>query len=231
MRHMNNITNILLLGNASVQRMTLDPLFKAAGQRVVLAMDAASLSAELAQNCPHIVMVDIDLLDREPLHAIQTLRRDHPALGIIIYTADQNDVVEGLKAGADCVYAGPLNADVMMVLFNALERRLGNVLLDAQWLIQKTERMLVAPDGTAVTLSARDFCVLHALMHAPGRTVTRRQIIVALNENFLAFDQRRLDTQIRRLRVLSVTHLGCKLPLNTVHGVGYVFSAPALLAH
>ena len=57
-----------------------------------------------------------------------------------------------------------------------------------------------SPRLAPVALSHQDLLVLHCLMGKAGASVSRRQIVQALGGDYLVYDQRRLDTQMRRLR-------------------------------
>ena len=54
-------------------------------------------------------------------------------------------------------------------------------------------------------------------------------LIVALGEDPLEFDQRRLDKEMSRLRQKVQAETGLELPVQTVDGIGYVFTAEAAL--
>jgi DNA-binding response OmpR family regulator len=60
-------------------------------------------------------------------------------------------------------------------------------------------------------------------MTEPRRVVTRREIIQALGHDFLDYDQRRLDSQMRRLRRKVEQECGLELPVSTLRSVGYRF--------
>ena len=83
------------------------------------------------------------------------------------------------------------------------------------------------PGGDAIALSQQDVTVLHVLMAEPERIVSRQQIVQSLGEDFLAYDQRRLDTQISRLRRKAEQATGTTLPINTARNAGYRFYADA----
>lgn len=92
---------------------------------------------------------------------------------------------------------------------------------DAQkWKLHGAPPRLVPPGSAAVPLSAQDYTVLLALARG-GDCVHRRTIVQALGEDFLQYDQRRLDTQMRRLRRKVEQACGLQLPVATVRGVGY----------
>jgi DNA-binding response OmpR family regulator len=91
-------------------------------------------------------------------------------------------------------------------------------------------RSLRPPGGPDISLSEQDLTVLHELMRNAGNIVSRRQIIEALDEDFFSYDQRRLDTQMRRLRRKVEESCGLTLPINTARNVGYRFHAKALIS-
>lgn len=94
----------------------------------------------------------------------------------------------------------------------------------ACWQLSASPRRLVSPQGISIALSGQDHIVLLTLMSG-GDCVTRRTIVEALGEDFLEYDQRRLDTQMRRLRRKVKEACGQALPVNTLHAMGYCFYA------
>jgi DNA-binding response OmpR family regulator len=64
-------------------------------------------------------------------------------------------------------------------------------------------------------------------MSQPGENISRRQIIEALGFDYLDYDQRRLDTQMRRLRRRVEDVSGQTLPVKTLRNSGYCFYQPA----
>jgi DNA-binding response OmpR family regulator len=90
----------------------------------------------------------------------------------------------------------------------------------AAWKLHAAPPRLVPPGLSAVPLSAQDYTVLLALARG-GECVHRRAIVRALGEDYLQYDQRRLDTQMRRLRRKVEQASGLQLPVATVRGVGY----------
>jgi PAS domain S-box-containing protein len=91
------------------------------------------------------------------------------------------------------------------------------------WRLCGSPPRLVAPGLSAVPLSAQDHVVLLALGKGAGGVVRRQAIVEALGEDYLQYDQRRLDTQMRRLRRKVEQACGLQLPVATVRGVGYRF--------
>lgn len=90
------------------------------------------------------------------------------------------------------------------------------------WRLSASPRTLLVPDGVSIALSVQDHAVLLAMMREDG-VVARRKIIETLGEDYYAYDQRRLDTQIRRLRRKVEQACAHPLPVNTLSTIGFQF--------
>ncbi len=97
-----------------------------------------------------------------------------------------------------------------------------------RWHLLSAPRSLLAPDGTRIALSAQDHAVLLALM-SEERVVTRRAVVEALGESYMDYDQRRLDTQMRRLRKKVAQACAHTLPVSTLRSVGFQFCQRATI--
>jgi DNA-binding response OmpR family regulator len=226
------MARLILLENESAGREELAEFLQENGHLVAVANDAASFDRLLSLTSHHIVIVDFDGADGADGHGvdlIRSLRRADCAIGIIVYTASNQFYLEALNAGADQYHIKPMRREELLGTVNSLSRRLGCDQVNTMWVIDEMHRVLVAPNGISMTLSARDYSVLCSLIEQQGQLVTRRRIVMALDEDYLSYDQRRLDTQIRRIRSKAEISFGRKLPLNTVHGMGYIFAAPAVI--
>jgi len=98
-----------------------------------------------------------------------------------------------------------------------------------RWELEEEGWRLLPPGRAAVPLTARDFTILKSLLQVRGRILRRVDLIVALGEDPLEFDQRRLDKEMSRLRQKVQAETGLELPVQTVDGIGYVFTAEAAL--
>lgn len=103
-------------------------------------------------------------------------------------------------------------------------REQGQSLTEAapRWRLSASPPRLITPCATEIPLSAQDYTVMLALATG-GACVSREAIISALDEDFLHYDQRRLDTQMRRLRRKVEEMCARKLPVRTLRGVGFHF--------
>lgn len=88
------------------------------------------------------------------------------------------------------------------------------------WRLSANPPCLFPPGRGAIPLSAQDYAVLRALARG-GDCVTREAIVDVMRGDSCQDDQRRLDTQMRRLRRKVEEASGLKLPISTVRAVGY----------
>lgn len=91
-----------------------------------------------------------------------------------------------------------------------------------RWRLSASPPRLIPPGFPSIALSGQDYTVLLTLATG-GDCVSRRMIIFALGEDYIHYDQRRLDTQMRRLRRKVEEACGLQLPVTTLRGIGYRF--------
>jgi DNA-binding response OmpR family regulator len=137
--------------------------------------------------------------------------------------------VHGLRLGADYYLTKPVNLVELTATIDSLFSRMNRFSdnsskISSLWLLEPALRQLVAPDGQSVRLTASELGFLSAVMQQAGKLVTRPAIIEAMGENPADYDLCRMDTLVRRLR-LKIKERLAPLPLETVHGQGYIFTA------
>ncbi|WP_460483263.1 response regulator transcription factor [Comamonas humi] len=179
-----------------------------------------------------LAIIDIGLPDGDGLQLIQRLRSHGQHLGIVVFSARSTsaDRVRGLAAGADHYLGKGCDLDELEATLAALARRLGLQQRQPQWRLELGPRRLLAPGAPPVPLSQQDLQVLQCLMREAGAQVSRRRIVEALGADYLDYDQRRLDTQMRRLRRKVLEASGQELPVKTLRNTGYSFYLPATIA-
>lgn len=92
----------------------------------------------------------------------------------------------------------------------------------SRWRLSGSPPCLIPPDSAPILLSRQDYVVLATLV-SKREAVSRKEIVEALGQDYLDYDQRRLDTQMRRLRRKVEEACGLRLPIATLRGVGYRF--------
>ena len=187
---------------------------------------AAQLHEHLRAHPVDIVVLDVGLPDGDGFAIAGDIRAARPDLGIVMLTgrSETPDRVRGLSQGADAYLSKPVEMDLLAATLHSLARRLLSLPRSAprRWHLDSNGWCLVSPAGGNAALTRTERRVIDRLLQSPGEIVTRDQLIGALTSNVFDFDPHRLDSLIYRLRRKVPDACGEALPLNAVHGEGYV---------
>ncbi len=219
------MASLIFLEDEPVLREELTEFLENAGHRITVAGSIADFRVHYRPDQHRIAIIDLSLPDGDGLELIDHLRNAGHQLGIIVLTARSTtaDKVAGLGCGADHYLPKTADLPELAATVAALARRLG-VEAVPRWVLQKAPRQLVPPGHAPIPLSGQDFAVLHCLAIG-GDCVTREAIVKALGADYLTYDQRRLDTQMRRLRRKLEEACELALPITTLRGIGFHFHA------
>ncbi|WP_445003260.1 response regulator transcription factor [Halomonas mongoliensis] len=187
----------------------------------------AELAEQLATAPPDVVLLDPDFAEGQGLD----LYREHcsePRPGLVVCTRDRSaDMrVACAEAGADHLVYKPLVPEELPLLIGNLLYRLRGESPADQWSLDRLRWVLMAPDSAPISLTYREMVILDALSGSPGRVTPRESLVEVLGFDPADYDPRRLEILIRRLRSKVASHTSQSLPLTTVHGIGYAFTAP-----
>jgi two-component system response regulator CpxR len=166
------------------------------------------------------------------LDGFEVLKRIRAAssASVLLLTARGDDVdrIVGLEIGADDYLPKPFNPRELLARMRAILRRTASTevkvestLLRADGLELDTASRNVLLNGEAIDLTDVEFALLEALLHSPGKVVSREELAEnVLGRKFHPFD-RSLDMHISRLR----RKLGDKGSegdrVKTIRGAGY----------
>lgn len=194
---------------------------------------AAALDPEHA---PQIVVLDIMLPGMDGLELCRRLRQEHVTVPIILLTArgDEADRVGGLGIGADDYVVKPFSPTELVARVKAQLRRVrldteppadgrlrgGEVELDP------THRSLKVR-GQAVTLTAKEFDLLHHLMAHSGEVFSRDELLDAVWDQSFAGGPATVTVHVRRLREKIERDPSRPSHLKVVWGTGYKFDPSA----
>lgn len=216
---------VILLEDEPVLRQELCEFLDSLGYVCTSAASLADFERQFDPGRHRLAVIDVGLPDGSGLQLIRRLRQVGLWLGIVVFSARgaSADKVAGLDVGADHYLAKGCDLDELAATLAALARRLNLHRSQACWRLELGPRQLHVPEAGVVPLSYQDLLVLHCLMAHAGQSVSRRQIVQALGADYLGYDQRRLDTQMRRLRRRVHEMCGSPLPVKTVRNQGYCF--------
>ncbi|HTY93190.1 MAG TPA: response regulator transcription factor [Steroidobacteraceae bacterium] len=154
-----------------------------------MADGAAALGA-LAHSRFDLVLLDLGLPRKDGLTVLKQLRARGDATPVIIITArdEVRSRVAGLDAGADDYLVKPFDLDELAARMRAALRRSagrGTPLIEHGDISLNPVTREVTKAGKAVSLSAREFAVLEALLLRPGAVLSRAQ----LEDRLYGFDE------------------------------------------
>ncbi len=200
------------------------------GFRCRTAATGPEALASVRRAPPDLVVLDLMLPELNGIEVCRRLRGDAAtaALPIIMLTAraDEVDRVVGLEMGADDYVVKPFSPKELVARVRAVLRRarggepgrplsVGPVRVDAA-------RHVVTVSGQPVELTPKEFDLLHALLEAAGRVLSREHLLNRVWGYAHAdeIESRTVDVHIRRLRA----KLGVEeRRITTIKGVGYRF--------
>lgn len=221
--------DVILLEDEPVLRQELSEFLDAQGYAPACASSLAEFMRLFDASRHRLAVIDIGLPDGSGLQLIRWLRSQGLTLGLVVFSARGSTAerVAGLDGGADHYLSKSCDFDELAATLAALSRRIEAQQEQACWLLELGPRRLHVPQGGVVALSQQDVLVLQCLMLNAGSSVSRRQIVQALGADFFEYDQRRLDTQMLRLRRRVLAAGGRPLPVSTRRNQGYCFSQRA----
>jgi DNA-binding response OmpR family regulator len=143
--------------------------------------DGAAALAALGSSRFDVVLLDLGLPRKDGLTVLRQLRERGDATPVIIITArdDVRSRVAGLDTGADDYLVKPFDLDELAARMRAAQRRSagrGDPVIEHGDLRMNCATREVHRAGEAVTLSAKEFAVLEALLLRPGAVLSRSQL-------------------------------------------------------
>jgi DNA-binding response OmpR family regulator len=218
---------IILLEDEITLRKELASYLTELGHIVDSAANVKEFQEIFAPDEHLIALVDLGLPDGDGVDLIEWLRKSGKRLGIVVISARGaiEDKVRGFTVGADHYLCKPFELLELSAIVSALARRVETGAVSLRWQLDVRQCVVTPPGGSPIRLTAQGTIVLNAIAQGKGNPVERRQIVEALGEDFLTYDQRRLDTQIHQLRKVVSEAANIELPILTARNRGYVFGA------
>jgi len=181
---------------------------------------------------PDLVVLDLMLPELDGLEVCRQLRRDAStaAVPIIMLTAksDEVDRVVGLEIGADDYVSKPFSPKELVARVRAVLRRArpepAPRVLAQSAITLDPSRHMVTLHGRRLELTPKEFDLLHALLDAAGRVLSREHLLNRVWGYARAdeIESRTVDVHVRRLRA-KLGDAGTRI--TTVKSVGYRFEA------
>lgn len=197
-------------------------LLRAEGYAVDWANDGDMADAALATQAYDLVLLDLGLPRRDGLAVLRDLRTRKDRTPVLIATARDGVAqrVQGLDAGADDYVLKPYDLEELLARIRALLRRAAGraePVYEHQGISVTPATREVLVQGRPVSLSAREWAVLEALIARPGTVLSRQQLEDKLYGWGGEISSNAVEVYVHGLR----KKLGAHLVLN-VRGLGYM---------
>lgn len=192
------------------------------GFQVDWVRDGEAAERELRARSHEAAVLDLGLPRKDGLDVLAHVRRAGVATPLLVLTARDTvpDRVRGLDSGADDYVLKPVDVDELAARLRALVRRAHGrpeERLEAHGVVLDPAARAVRKDGAEVTLQAREFDLLHALMLNAGRVLSREQLERHLYRWGQEVESNAVEVHVHNLR----RKLGAEL-IRTVRGIGYI---------
>lgn len=187
-----------------------------------------SLGIRLAlQNEYDLIILDIILPHMNGLDVCREIRRHNSTVSILMLTAlgTTDDKITGLDAGADDYLTKPFEFKELLARIRAVSRRSSDNNTGERLSIADLEldvtRKTVTRAGKPISLTAREFTLLHYLLRNKGRVVSRVDITEQVWETSFDTGSNVIDVYINFLRKKIDKGHSSRL-IHTLVGMGYV---------
>lgn len=222
--------HILVVDDESTIREVLRRYLERDGYSVAEASSGAEALRLATENLPDLVILDLMLPGMTGLEAAQNLRAldDIPILMLTARGA-LDDRIAGLEHGADDYVVKPFSPREVLLRIQAILRRAEEGSGGAREVIEHgTLRLdpaerVVYRDAEEVSLTAKEFDLLHFLMRNPRQVFSRDQLMDQVWGYEYYGDPSTVTVHIRRLREKVEYRPSEPERILTVWGVGYKY--------
>lgn len=108
------LKRILLADDDSGVREMLGRILEAEHYEVILAQNGDEAGAKFVAHSPDLVLLDLNMPQRDGWSAFRFMTAAHPLLPVIIITARPNQYVKAEELGVDALMEKPLNFPVLL---------------------------------------------------------------------------------------------------------------------
>jgi len=223
---------ILIVDDEQDMRQLIEVMLTKSGFKTVTAANGTEAYHVITQEQVDLVLLDIMMPGESGFVVCETIRGISNIPVIFLTARDANeDKVKGLTLGGDDYMVKPFTASELIARINAVLRRTG---VATQIVEQKfLQRGVIQLDEISrkvmihqepVTLTLKEFELLHLFMQNPNNVYSREQLLERIWDLYYAGGTRTVDTHIKTLRI----KLGKKSKeasdyIQTVWGIGYRF--------
>lgn len=144
--------------------------------------DGLAVASTLKTQGYDLVLLDLGLPGKDGQQVLTDLRTHHESVPVLIITARDalSDRLHGLDGGADDYLLKPFEMAELLARMRAVMRRKGGhaspVLGNGSLTLDPATQEASVDGGPAISLTGREFALLHALLIRPGAILSRNTL-------------------------------------------------------
>lgn len=204
------------------------------GYRIIIARDGSEALLLFRAEKPDLVVLDIMMPECDGTDLCRIIRKESDTPLIFLSSmSDEIDKIVGLELGADDYITKPFSPRELVARIKTVLRRsssqsrpdneeLSDVSRHYGRLKLDPIKFQVFWDGTEISLTATEFCLLKALLSFPGKVFSRSELVERAYGGTTYVSDRTVDSHIRHIRD-KFRHYAAD-PVETLHGIGYRLS-------
>ncbi len=183
---------------------------------------------------PALVVLDLGLPGLDGMEVCPLLRTLWSEVGVVMLTSRSGveDQQAGLQAGADAYLPKTASLALVEATIASVLRRLPSATKheavrgsSPSWTLLEDQLKIVNPQGEETVLTANEFSLVRALVHARGDSVSREALLKLSGKTDTPSNRRNLDAIISRIRAKTRSKTRTELPLRSSYANGYAFAS------
>lgn len=200
------MANLLIVEDEKNIQEIIAEYMRRGGHTCFMADDGIDALMLLKSNPMDLIILDLMMPNLDGF-AVCKMAREMSDLPIIILTAkeSEDDKLKGYHLGADDYMTKPFSPKVLLAKANALLRRSSATLTDADAMTAGRISLIPAShkvfaDGQEISLTHKEYELLHFFMANPGQIFSRDQLLNRIWGYEFEGTTRTVDTHIKTLR-------------------------------
>lgn len=200
---------ILIAEDDESIRHALTDVLKASGYEVLTAVDGKAAIKAIKEHNFDLALLDVAMPVADGFQVLKIMSEERPGIPVIMLTArgEEEDLVTGLKLGADDYIIKPFSIRELLARIEAVLRRsperprqIKEIQIPGA-ILDNIKRMLTFDDGKTSTLTTREFELLTYMATHPNRVITRDELLRRVwDVDPRLTDTRSVEMTIMRLR-------------------------------
>lgn len=218
------LVKVLLVDDEKRMLDLLELYLRAHKYKSKKALSAKEALSYIEEETFDIVLIDIMMPEMNGWDLCRAIRKNSDVPIIMVTAREQKeDIVKGLKLGADDYITKPFDEEELLARIEALLRRSSTAnKIEVNGLLWNEDEFELSYNNKPIKLTPKEFTMLGYLMKKPNQVYTREQLIELIWGYESQTDGRTVDSHVRNIRD-KIRQVGFPIEdyFLTVWGLGY----------